>query len=85
MNDHQYIVYMSIKDDKGMLQDVPLRPFTYEHEAQTYLTGYVDAIENHTGGNDSRSEIEGQFSIRTVAGDVNVNKEEKSSTIKESS
>ena len=79
--DNHWIVYMSIKDEKGVLQDIPLHPFVYEHEAQIYITGYVDAIVNHTGEADE-AKVKGQFSIRNMSGNVDVNKEEESSANK---
>tara|TARA_R100001082_G_C4301114_1_gene132453 strand:- start:11 stop:274 length:264 start_codon:yes stop_codon:yes gene_type:complete len=81
LNDYHHIVYMSVKDKDGKLDDHPLRPFLYEAEAQTYITGYVDAIVNHTGEADE-AKVRGQFSIRNVTGDV-VNNEGDSSTNKE--
>lgn len=82
LSDNHYIVYMSIKGEDGKLNDFPLRPFSCEVEASVYILGYVDAIVNHTGeANEAR--VKGQFSIRNVAGDVVNNKEEKSSTDKE--
>ena len=82
LNDDHYIVYMSIKDKDGKLDDFPLRPFSCEVEASVYILGYVDAIVNHTGeANEAR--VKGQFSIRNVAGDVVNNNEGDSSTNKE--
>ena len=81
--DNHHIVYMSVKNEKGILQDMPLRPFLYEYEAQIYITGYVDAIVNHTGEADE-AKVKGQFSIRNMSGNVDVNKEEESSANKES-
>ena len=82
LNDYHYVVFMSIKNDKGELIDTPLRPFLYEEAAQTYITGYVDAIVNHTGDAEEAN-VRGQFSIRNVAGDVVNNNEGDSSTNKE--
>ena len=82
LDDYHYVVFMSIKYDKGELIDTPLRPFLYEEEAQTYITGYVDAIVNHTGDAEEAN-VRGQFSIRNVAGDVVNNNEGDSSTNKE--
>ena len=82
LDDYHYVVFMSIKDDKGELIDTPLRPFLYEEEAQTYITGYVDAIVNHTGDAEEAN-VRGQFSIRNVAGDIVNNNEGDSSTDKE--
>ena len=73
---------MSVKDDKGKINDMPLCPFLYENDAQNYITGYVHAIINHTGEADE-AKVRGQFSIRDVAG-LNVdNNEDNSSTDKE--
>ena len=80
--DYHYIVYMSAKDKDGKLNNHPLRPFLYEVEAQTYITGYVDAIVNHTSEAD-RAKIKGQFSIRNVTGDIVNDNEDNSSTNKE--
>ena len=82
LNDYHHIVYMSIKNDKGVVEDTPLRPFLYESEAQFYITGYVDAIVNHTGEADE-AKVRGQFAIRNVAGDIVNNNEENTSTDKE--
>ena len=82
LNDYHYVVFMSIKDDKRGLIDTPLRPFLYEEAAQTYITGYVDAIVNHTGDAEEAN-VRGQFSIRNVAGDIVNNNEDNSSTNKE--
>ena len=82
LNDYHHIVYMSVKDKDGKLEDYPIRPFLYEAEAQVYITGYVDAIVNHTGEADE-AKVRGQFSIRNIAGDVVNNKEGDSSTNKE--
>lgn len=82
LNDYHHVVYLSLKDKDGKLDDMPLRPFLYENDAQTYITGYVDAIVNHTG-EDDESKVRGQFSIRNVAGDVVNNNEGDSSTNKE--
>ena len=51
-------------------------------EGQTYITGYVHAIINHTGEADE-AKVRGQFSIRNVAGDIVNNNEGDSSTNKE--
>ena len=83
LNDYHYIVFMSIKDKDGKVQDLPLYPCLYEHEAENYITGYVHAIINHTGEANDEAKIRGQFSIRDVAG-LNVDKNEgDSSTNKE--
>ena len=47
-HEHRYIVLFSCKDEAGVVQDHPLRPFELEIEAMMYLEGYVDAIINHT-------------------------------------
>ena len=82
LDDYHYVVFMSIKNDKGELIDTPLRPFLYEEAAQTYITGYVDAIVNHTGDAEEAN-VRGQFSIRNVAGDIVDKSEDNSSTNKE--
>ena len=82
LNDYHYVVYMSVKDKDGKLDDYPIRPFLYEPEAKVYITGYVDAIVNHTGEADE-AKVRGQFSIRNVAGDIVNNNEDNSSTNKE--
>ena len=76
LNEHHYVVYMSCKDKDGKLEDLPLRPFLYEAEAQVYVTGYVDAIVNHTGDADEAN-VKGQFSIRNVAGEIVNNNTDK--------
>ena len=73
---------MSVKNDKDILEDIPLRPFLYETEAQIYITGYVDAIVNHTGEADE-AKVKGQFSIRNVTGNIVNNNEDNASTDKE--
>ena len=82
LNDYHYVVYMSVKDKDGKLEDYPIRPFLYEAEAEVYITGYVDAIVNHTGEADE-AKVRGQFSIRNVTGDIVNNNEGDSSTNKE--
>ena len=82
IDDAYYLVYFSMKNKKGKIEDIPLRPFSYEHEAQTYITGYVDAIVNHTGEADE-AKLHGQFSIRNAGGQIVNNNEDKSSTNKE--
>jgi len=82
LSDFHYIVFMSVKDKDNKVQDTPLCPFLYEHDAQNYITGYVHAIVNHTSESDE-DKVRGQFSIRDVAG-LNVDKNEgDSSTNKE--
>ena len=82
LNDYHYIVYMTVKGKDGKVDAYPLRPFLYEEAAQTYITGYVDAIVNHTGDADEAN-VKGQFSIRNVAGEVVDNNEGDSSTNRE--
>tara|TARA_R100000278_G_scaffold26396_1_gene24164 strand:- start:5328 stop:5540 length:213 start_codon:yes stop_codon:yes gene_type:complete len=65
MEDAKYIVFISIKNDQGVLQDHPLRPFQLEVEAEWWLAGYVDAIVNHTGETDI-NEVKGMFRITEV-------------------
>ena len=82
LSDYHYIVFMSVKDKEGKVQDMPLFPCLYENDANNYITGYVHAIINHTGEADE-AKVRGQFSIRDVAG-LNVDKNEgDSSTNKE--
>jgi len=83
LNDHHYVVFMSVKDDKGKLDDFPLRPFLYEGEAQNYITGYVDAIVNHTGEADE-AKVRGQFSIRNVTGEVVNNTKKETENVENS-
>ena len=78
----RYVVFMSVKNKDNKLEEAPLREFLYEAEAQVYITGYVDAIVNHTGDAEEAN-VRGQFSIRNVAGDIVNNKEDNSSTNKE--
>ena len=82
LHDYHHIVYMSVKNDKDIIEDVPLRPFLYESEAHFYIIGYVDAIVNHTGEADE-AKLHGQFSIRNAGGQIVNNNEDKSSTNKE--
>jgi len=82
LNDYDWIVYMSVKDKDNKLVDQPLFPCLYKHEAETYITGYVHAICNHTG-EANEAKVRGQFSIRNVAGDIVNNNEGDSSTNKE--
>ena len=82
LNDYHWIVYMSVKDKNGKVVDQPLFPCLYEAEGQTYITGYVHAIVNHTGEADE-AKVRNQFSIRNVAGDIVNNNEGDSSTNKE--
>ena len=82
INDYHYVVFMSMKDEDNKVQDIPLYPCLYEHDAHNYITGYVHAIINHTGEADE-AKVRGQFSIRDVAG-LNVdNNEGDSSTNRE--
>ena len=93
LSDYHYIVYMSVKDEKGKLIDQPLFPCIYENDANNYITGYVHAIINHTGTNKSKlsndqldkleAEVRGQFSIRDVTGLVVDKNEGDASTNKE--
>ena len=71
-----FIVFMSVKDKKGKIEEIPLRPFSHEFEAQIYIIGYVDAIINHTKEANAK-EVKGQFSIRDITGEINVNKVNK--------
>ena len=80
---NQYIVYFiihDVKQDKDV--NTPLRPFSSQLEAENYITGYVDAIVNHTG-EANEAKVKSQFSIRNVAGEIVNNNEGDSSTNKE--
>jgi hypothetical protein len=60
-------LYISCKDEEGVVQDHPLRGFELEIEAKWYLEGYVDAIVNHTGdGKSDPEEVKGQFRISEI-------------------
>ena len=82
LSDFHYVVFMSVKDKDGKIQDIPLYPCLYENDANNYITGYVHAIINHTGEADE-AKVRGQFSIRDVAGLVVDKNEDKTSTDKE--
>ena len=62
---YRYTVLFSCKDEAGVVQDHPLRPFELEIEAEMYLTGYVDAIINHTDDN-KPDEVRGMFRIAKI-------------------
>jgi hypothetical protein len=82
-SNNQYVVYFTVNDVKQNKDvDTPLRPFSLELEATNYITGYVDAIVNHTGEADE-AKVRSQFSIRNVAGDIVNNNEGDSSANKE--
>ena len=61
----KYIVYISCKDEEGVVQDHPLRGFEMELEAQWYLEGYVDSIVNHTDEQDPDA-VKGIFRISEI-------------------
>jgi hypothetical protein len=63
--EYRYIVLFSCKDEAGVVQDHPLRPFALKTEAEFFLEGYVDAIINHTDETD-HNKIKGQFRISTI-------------------
>ena len=65
MQDHEYIVYISLKNDKGVLEDHPLRSFGMEIEAEWWLAGYVDAVTNHTEDAD-KDLVQGMFRISKI-------------------
>jgi len=62
---HQYVVLFSCKDDEGVIQDHPLRPFELKLEADMYLDGYVDAIINHTAETNI-GKVKGLFRISKI-------------------
>jgi len=68
--EHRYTVLFSCKDADGVVNDHPLRPFTLEIEAQTYLDGYVDAIVNHTDENNP-DKVRGLFRIAKIGEEDN--------------
>ena len=79
--EQRYIVYMLVKDGDGVLEDIPLRPFSSMLEAEVYIRGYLDAIMNHTATDDYWTEENiqkerNQFSIKDIGG-KNVNKNNK--------
>ena len=61
----KYVVLFSCKDEAGVVQDHPLRPFELEIEAMMYLEGYVDAIINHTDEKNPDS-VKGMFRIAKI-------------------
>jgi hypothetical protein len=67
---YRYTVLFSCKDEAGVVQDHPLRPFELEIEAEMYLTGYVDAIINHTDDN-KPDEVRGMFRIAKIGEENN--------------
>ena len=69
----KYVVLFSCKDEAGVVQDHPLRPFELEIEAKTYLDGYVDAIINHTE-EQNPDKVRGLFRISKI-GEENEQKE----------
>ena len=70
--EYRYIVLFSCKDEAGVVQDHPLRPFELEIEATMYLEGYVDAIINHTDEKNPDL-VKGMFRISKI-GDESVKK-----------
>ena len=68
--EYKYTVLFSCKDGDGVVVDHPLRPFTLEIEAQTYLDGYVDAIVNHTDENNP-DKVRGLFRISKIGEEDN--------------
>lgn len=69
---YRYTVLFSCKDEAGVVQDHPLRPFELEIEAKMYLEGYVDAIINHTDEKNPDL-VKGMFRIAKI-GEENVKK-----------
>ena len=65
MEDYRYIVFFSLKDENGVVNDHPLRPFQLEVEAQWWLEGYVDSIINHTDETDPLK-VKGNFRISRI-------------------
>jgi len=76
----KYIVFFSCKDEAGVVNDHPLRPFQLKVEAEFYLEGYVDAIINHTE-EQNPDEIKGMFRISTI-GDEHVETRKKTNVNK---
>ena len=68
--EYRYIVLFSCKDEAGVVQDHPLRPFELEIEAKTYLDGYVDAIVNHTEETNP-DKVRGLFRISKIGEESN--------------
>lgn len=61
----KYIVLFSCKGEDGVVNDHPLRSFILDMEAECYLTGYVDAIINHTDEK-NRDQVKGLFRIAKI-------------------
>ena len=72
MSEAAYVVFISLKDEEGAIDDHPLCPLDTEMEAKAYRDGYVDAIVNHTGTVD-RSEVFGILGIRRVGEELVTN------------
>ena len=68
--EYRYIVLFSCKDEAGVVQDHPLRPFELEIEAIMYLEGYVDAIINHTDEKNPDL-VKGMFRISKIGEEDN--------------
>ena len=81
--EYKYVVLFSCKDEAGVVQDHPLRPFVLEIEAETYLDGYVDAIINHTE-EQNPDKVRGLFRISKI-GEENEQKEISSKIKKKNS
>ena len=75
----RYIVLFSCKDEAGVVQDHPLRPFVLQTEAVLFLDGYVDAIINHTDETD-HDKVRGQFRI-SIIGEEELHKAIKKSNV----
>ena len=76
MSDAAYVVFISLKEDKGKVVDHPLAPLSTEMEARAYRDGYVDAIVNHTDKAD-RAEVFGLFGIKRVGEELVTNNKDK--------
>ena len=85
MAEQQYIVYLLVMGNEGVLENIPLRPFPSRFEAEVYIEGYLDAVINHTATADYWTEENiqkerDQFSIKDIGGkSVDNNKKEEAS------
>ena len=73
MVEQQYIVYLLVTGNEGVLENIPLRPFPSRFEAEVYIEGYLDAVINHTATPDYWTEENiqkerDQFSIKDIGG-----------------
>ena len=76
MSDAAFVVFISLKEEKGEITDHPLAPLSTEMEAKAYRDGYVDAIVNHTG-KANRAEVFGLFGIKRVGEELVTNNKEE--------